>query len=571
MKKTIHLSVLALLCLNYGLKAQTLRRLQGTVYDAATRHALGGASIQLKGSKATATISDSAGRFSLFTSADTGRLSISYIGYRHAEVSFQLSRQNSYAIYLAEDKNELKEVRVLATGYRYIPQSRATGSFAQPNEAMYEARVATDALSKLSGITSGLLFNANTSNSQSGQLDISIRGRSTIFANDQPLIVVDNFPYTGDIAAINPNDIASVTVLKDAATASIWGVRAGNGVIVLTTKKGKLAQPLKIAFSASWSSYAQPRLNYNPNQLGAAAYIDLEQYLFNQGYDDANLANTTTYPAISPVVTLLAAQRAGTLTENELNTALATLRKNNSNAQILHYFYQKANHAQYALNLSGGSAKSSYYCALGYDDDALSLKDNNYQRISLTSQNTFTPISQLALTTGIYLSMSQNQIDHTLSQFSAQVFPYTELADAKGAALPITMNYNTSYIQNAMANGLLDWSYYPLKELGKANNMNTQLQLRLNEGITYTLAKGLKAAIYYQYQNSQGQNKGDESQQSYYTRNLINTYTTLDASGKPIGYPIPLGDILNLGQAATISHQLRAQLSYQLDWKQHTP
>jgi TonB-dependent SusC/RagA subfamily outer membrane receptor len=90
-----------------------------------------------------------------------------------------------------------------------------------------------DVLSRLEDVTSGLIFNRNVEGNTN---DISIRGRSTIFGNARPLIVIDNFPYDGDINNINPNDVESVTVLKDAAAASIWGARAGNGVIVITTK-----------------------------------------------------------------------------------------------------------------------------------------------------------------------------------------------------------------------------------------------------------------------------------------------------------------------------------------------
>ncbi len=90
---------------------------------------------------------------------------------------------------------------------------------------------------------------------------ISIRGRSTIKGNTQPLIVVDNFPFEGDINSINPNDIENITILKDAAAASIWGARAGNGVIVITSKKGRVAKP-SLSFNSNITFSAKPDLFY---------------------------------------------------------------------------------------------------------------------------------------------------------------------------------------------------------------------------------------------------------------------------------------------------------------------
>ncbi|ULT29038.1 TonB-dependent receptor plug domain-containing protein [Sphingobacterium sp. E70] len=96
-------------------------------------------------------------------------------------------------------------------------------------------------LQRLDGITSGLQFvNANGNK----PTDIRVRGLATIQSDASPLIVLDNFPYDGDLASINPNDIENVTILKDAAAASIWGARAGNGVIVITTKRESLIRKL---------------------------------------------------------------------------------------------------------------------------------------------------------------------------------------------------------------------------------------------------------------------------------------------------------------------------------------
>lgn len=569
MKKIILFIVLATLCLNFRAQGQANTYLTGRVTDSIGRP-LGGATIEIKSSQ-TSVSSDERGNFLINVKERKGTLIISFIGYKSVEANFSETEIGPFNITMIGDQSMLKEVSVVSTGYQTIPKERATGSFAQPIKAEFDARVAPDVLSKLNGITSGLVFNANTTATQNEQLDINIRGRSTIFANDQPLIVVDNFPYSGNINNINPNDVESVTVLKDAASASIWGVRAGNGVIVITTKKGKLDQRLKIGFTANLTVFNKPNLNYNPNQLDASSYIGLEQYLFGKGYYDSDITNTTNYPVISPVVQLLANNRDGTLSASDLNSQLNALRSLNVNNQLSKYFYQKATNQQYALTLSGGSNKASYYISTGYDYDLASIKDNGNQRISINSQNTFYPIKNLEITAGINVVQTNTKIDNLLGQVQSRVFPYSQLADANGQPLALSYSYNQSFVQTAPSNGYLDWSYYPLKELGATDNQNKVMNMRLTAGLKYTFIKGLSGEIKYQYENSNGQNRDYQSQQSYYTRNLINQFSVVDVStGKVTGYNLPLGGILNLSNAGTISNNVRGQLNYNYSWKDNS-
>lgn len=455
---------------------------------------LPGATVKIKGGPALAT-TDSNGEFEINNVADSTVLQVSFVGYLTKEIA--VTNANYLTVTLENGSAQLNEVSVVSTGYQTIPKERATGSFAQPNKQMYADRVSTDVLSKLSGITSGLLLNANTLNTKSGKIDLNIRGRSTIFANDQPLVVVDNFPYSGDINNINPNDVESITILKDAAAASIWGVRAGNGVIVISTKQGKLNQPLKIGFNSNLTITNKPDLNYNPNQLDASTYIDLEQFLFNKGFYDSRLNNTTTFPVVSSVVELLASQRTGTITTTDLSNKLNTLRSLNINDQLSKYFYQKATNQQYALNLSGGSNKATYYFSVGYDKNLPSVKENAYQRLTLNTQNTFRPFSRLELNVGLNVIQTNLKTDNTLSQTANSIFPYTQIADEQGQPLPITYGYRQSYITSAPAKGFLDWSYYPLKELGLADNTSKNIDLRITTGAKYTFVKGLNAEVKY--------------------------------------------------------------------------
>jgi len=525
---------------------------------------LSGATIRVNGGHLLATAGNS-GEFALQNIADGSVLQISFVGYIAQDV---VVHGPAYLNIMLQSGNaQLKEVSVLATGYQYVPKERATGSFAQPVKTEFEDRVAPDVLSKLNGITSGLVFNANTTTSKAGN-DINIRGRSTIFANDQPLIVVDNFPYNGDINNINPNDVESVTVLKDAAAASIWGVRAGNGVIVITTKKGKIDQPLHVAFNANITVFNKPDLNYNRNQLDAASYISLEQFLFSKGYYNGNINNTTTGPVISPAVQLLAANRAGSLSAADLNSQLNVLGMLNVNDQLSRYFYQRASYQQYSLSLSGGTKKAIYFFSAGFDRNRSGLVDNARQRITINSANTFYLLKNLELTTGVNIVQADAQNDGTLAAIQTHLFPYSQFAGTSGNPVAIPYQYNQQFIQAEAAKGFLDWSYIPLAELGGSSNTTKTFDARLAGALKYTFVKGLTAEVKYQYENTNGQNRLYQSQQTYYTRNLINQFSIL-SGGQVSGYNVPLGGILSQSNINGLSQNFRGTLTYNRTWTDH--
>ena len=138
---------------------------------------------------------------------------------------------------------------MISTGYQTLPKERATGSFSVVDNELFNSRISTDVISRLDGLVPGVLFDKRLGLEQRFQ----IRGISSLSETDYsltaPLVILDNFPYEGDINSINPNDVESLTFLKDAAASSIWGAKAGNGVVVITTKKASYNQPFKVSIS----------------------------------------------------------------------------------------------------------------------------------------------------------------------------------------------------------------------------------------------------------------------------------------------------------------------------------
>ena len=465
------------------------------------------------------------------------------------------------------------EIKVVSTGYQLIPKERATGSFDQPDKTMFNSRVSTDVLIKLEGITGGLLFNT-PGITASDDAEISIRGRSTIFANSQPLIVVDNFPYEGDIRNINPNDVENITILKDAAASSIWGVRAGNGVIVITSKQGKLNQPLKISFNSNVTVVRKPDLLYDPGFLNSSDFIDVEKILFNQNFYDASIASG--YEPLTPVVEILRQRSIGILSPAEANLKIDDLRNRDIRNDLSKYFYRKAVNQQYALNFSGGSKKTSYYFSLGYDNNRLSQLKNSYDRITLNSLGMFIPIKNLSFTTGIHYIQNKSETDNTLTNlltaFKGNIYSYASVADELGNLLPVTTQYSPTFSKTATDKGFLNWQFYPLDELRSGSNKRKVNgdDIRIFEKLSYKIIKGLDAEIKYQYQKYSTASKNLARLESFYARNFINMYSAVDANGQVIDYNIKPGAILSLSNSSVESNNIRADLTFNNRWSHQT-
>ncbi len=464
------------------------------------------------------------------------------------------------------DTLAIEEVEI-NTGYQRIPRERATGSFVFLDSALIGRRVSTTITDRLEGITSGLVFNSNI---QAGENEspFSVRGRSTLFANTKPLIIIDNFPYEGDIDNINPNDVASITVLKDAAAASIWGARSGNGVIVITTKSGKLDQPTEIGLTSNVTVGNRPDLYYHP-QLTNVEYIALERDLFGRGFYNGQL-NARPRGILSPAVELLAAHRDDGLPEAELDRQLAELARYDIRDDLSRYFYRPSVAQQYQLHASGGSAVNSFYLSAGYDRNTLPQVGNDYGRVSFQGRNRLLLLKdRLDLTTTFNYTGNSTQTNAVSPGVS---YPYARLVDDDGQALPLynKAGRSRSYVDTAGRGLLLDWAYRPYDDLSARDNQSRLHDLRLNQTITARLLDGLQASAQYQY--NRGTRTGEDLQtvDYYNTRDLINQYLQLDYAGNRITQaPYPVGDILYLRNDAYRAHNLRLQLAYERDWAEH--
>ena len=320
---------------------------------------------------------------------------------------------------------------IVSTGYQDISKERATGSFTTISNKLLNRSVSTGILNRIENVSSGVLFDRRNN----GQPVLHIRGQSTILSDASPLIVVDNFPYEGDINNLNPNDIENVTILKDAAAASIWGSRAGNGVIVITTKKGKEGQPLKLELNSNLTIGDKPDLFYNRNFINSADFIGVEKMLFAQGYYSwqEGYADQT----LSPVVQLLIAERDGKITPAEADSRINALKQIDVRNEISKYFYQKSLNQQYALSLSGGQRQLTYFLSGGFDQNRDNLVRNGLSRVTLHSVTQWHPVQPLDINVGLTYTNSTQRENNTGAALinsggGKGLYPYAQLADANG-------------------------------------------------------------------------------------------------------------------------------------------
>ena len=496
-------------------------------------------------------------------SGDNGEFKVS-VRYAGAHLLFSMVGYELKDVALPEPGKDLQvqleshvgtlEVVTVHTGYQDQRKLNTTGSFDVVDNDLLNRRVAPNILDHIDGVTSGVIFNKNIGQG-TNQATISVRGRSTIFGNPNPLIIVDNFPYNGDINNINPADVENITVLKDAAAAAIWGAFAGNGVIVITTKKGKAGQ--RISFTTSQTGSQRVNLYY-PKILSSSDYIDIEQYLFRQKWYDGYFTSPL-YPALTPAVEIFGQRQQGMITADDSMRQINALKQLDTRKDVDKYFYRHGLNSQYALSFSGGNEKDQYYLSAGYDRNLTNLTHNDYDRITLLGNNSYTLVpKKLELTTSLIFAGSTTYLNNS-GNYGVN-YPYAQLADAHGNALPVAYGLRLPYVDSVGGGKLLDWHYRPLDEIRDANNIVHLNDYRINLGLRYCIWKGLEARAYYQYSRTDSNFTQYYSLKTYKARNLINAYTQ-DSAGV-LGFPVPRGGILNESLSTITGNNLRLLLSY---------
>lgn len=530
---------------------------------------LAGASVKITGTNIGTTANEN-GEFSINVK-ETDVLFISFVGYepQSIRVTADVLDRQTVTVRLLANVRELDAVGVtVSTGYQKIPKERATGSFVYLDNKALNRRVGTSVIELLDGNANGIQFDKRTPNQR-----FNIRGYNS-FTFTQPLVVVDNFPYYGDVNDLDPNDIESVTILKDAAAASIWGAKAGNGVIVITRKiakkKSAIGEPLRVDFNSNVTIQEPVDLYYKKN-MTVPELMGVERWLFDKGHYNTRLTNPNKKTIIlSPQVLLLDKLRNNQITQEAADAQIAAWEQQDIRQDYEKYFYRNAVTQQYSLNLSGGGNKHSFMVSGGLVRGLSEMVNAENQRMNLRSLLSFHPLKNLEVSAEMSLlstnstsgSFYSNPI--TVGGGMGSIWPYAQLVDDGGKALAVPMTYNPDYIDTLGGGRFLDWRLRPYDELFNSTRDVRALHNNILVKIGYKPVKNLELSIIYKHERQNGTTEFLKREEAYSTRNMINRFTQLN--GDKITYVVPRGSILEYQHDRMRGNNFRGQLSYNLSW-----
>lgn len=537
--------------------AQTIQKFSGTVISSETNEGIEGATLELKASGQTA-LTHSDGTFSIDLRVKNAVLIVSHIGYK-SKVIMPGSKLSGIVIILEKNEVAMQQV-VVSTGYQQIAKENTTGSFDKIDEKLLNRSTSTDILSRLEG-TAGSVYFSKTSTYP----EIFIRGISTINAGTAPLIVIDNFPYEGDINNINPNDVESITILKDAAASAIWGAKAGNGVIVITTKKGGYNQKSQVVFNANITIQQKPDLFKDRNFLDSKDFIDVEKFLFDNGKYDGDISDQYYWPVLSPVVEILAKQRDGVISQADAGAQINELGQHDVRKDYSKYLYRQSVMQQYSLNFSGGSNTMKYFLSGGLDNNLSNLTGNKSQRGTFFAETTVKPLKKLELNASIHYSFAKEINNSILPDLypaggKSVYYPYAKFADDAGNPLALEKNHRAAFIDTTGGGLLLDWKYNPLQEQQTKDKTSSLQDVLIKGSLKYYFSKSLNAEFSGQLEKSNGDNRAVYNQTTFLTRDLINLFS--ESQDNSILHNLPVGGILDNTSSALSAYAFRGQLNY---------
>ena len=406
--------MMAVLACTFAAYSQT-KTYKGTVVDATNNEPLIGATvIPVGGGQGTATDID--GRFAITVPASVKQVKVSYVGYTPATVNLK----DGMEVRLNSSAENLDDVVVVAYGTQ--KKSSITGAISTVDAEEIAKRPVSSATAALEGVSPGITVTGNYG-SPGEAPTILIRGIGTVNGSTEPLYVVDGVPFGGNISDLNPEDIESMSVLKDAASAALYGNRASNGVILITTKRPK-GEKLSLNFRTSqgWYERAIPEYDRtNVNQFMYAEYWNFANaYLQNQdgAVDRSDLETIHKYVTTNLFTDRLKANYFVERNPDKLYDYNGYLVPGSAIlpevAGDLDWFDQATRHGyrqEYVLNGAGSSNRSDYYFSVSYLGEDGYMKDSSFDRLTGRASMNINPTSWLRA--GYNVNVSHQQYQNT--------------------------------------------------------------------------------------------------------------------------------------------------------------
>ena len=498
--------------------AQT--EISGTVVSSDDGLPVVGASILVVGSQ-TGTATDIDGHFSMSVKAGS-KITVSYIGMK----TQTLTGKANMKIKLDPDGKVMDELMVVAFGTQ--SKSSFAGSAAVVNSADLKKKIATNVADALTGSVPGLQITGGSGAPGSGNADIHIRGIASLYASTSPLIIVDGAPYSASLANIPQDDIESVTVLKDASSAALYGARGAAGVILITTKKGKGKANINV--ETKWGVTSRSVQDYDvftcPDEFMEAYYSQFYNYAIakkgmsreqaNKWVNDNIIENPNFGLQYNPYTLPVGEKLIGL--DGKINPN-ATLGRSYEYKGKKYYIlpddwkneaYRNGFRHEYNVNVSGGESKMSYYSSVGYMKEKGVLENSGFERFSARLKADYQATDWLHLLANVgyihsdresnpYLSNTKSNSNNLASftQYIAPIYPiYVRTLDKNGNPMIETDSYgHPKYDFGVPATNYPGIGARPFSSTGnplganrynKQNVILDQLQGQFNFDITFT-------------------------------------------------------------------------------------
>ncbi|WP_434037199.1 SusC/RagA family TonB-linked outer membrane protein [Formosa sp. 4Alg 33] len=563
---------------------QNQKVITGQVIDNSTKSPVVGASIYVSSaimgseSKTAGVLNSSMlgtttnfdGEFSLTINTDVKYFLVSFMGYETEKVAVSGTKSN-YTIVLNESEEVLDEI--VLTGYQKIEKRKMTSAYEKIEMSEIEQSGVLSVDHMLAGQISGVVVQP-TSGAPGAPAKIVIRGSATLNGSSDPLWVLDGIPLEGNdipsdfrdkdnidnlqsypIAGLNPEDIESITVLKDASATSIYGARAANGVIVITSKSGKKGA---MRVQANGNVFITQRPDFDKlNLMNSSEKVDFELYL-------ASRSDLTYQQDRGSVARILNSYGEYANFQNNGFSALSLNAQNDINSLKQSQtnwgdeLYQTAINQQYSVSISGGNDDNNYYFSTGIFDEKGTTTGTGQQRYNITLKDNFSINEKLKV--GVALFGSQTKTSSYItgadaytnpSYYSRTANPYLELKDENGEYV-----YDPDLVERSD----LNLNYNVLEERENTNYELVSNSLKAILDVNYKVLKGLQINSQLGLQLDFDKTEKFSDENSYYTRKYEqrSQYNTADGPA----YYMPKGGIIQNWNSDVFQYNWKTTANY---------
>jgi TonB-linked SusC/RagA family outer membrane protein len=544
-------------------QAQKRINVRGVVRDE-SNVPLPDAVIMLKGTHRSV-VTNTEGIFNINDVAPNATLVVMYISYKTLE--YNINGLNYVEMTMEPDTRVLGDIMV--TGYRSISKERTAASFDVITREQLE-KPAINIGSRIIGAAAGVVASMDSD----GNPTFQIRGQSSLYANTQPLVVVDGFPVEGGFASVNPNDVEVVSILKDAAAASIWGARSANGVIVITTKKAKSGEGLKVEFNSFVRAGSKLDLDYVNPLASSAETVEYEKAAFNKWgarFNSTNDFRSYYGAALSQAGIALNEEYLGHISAQQRDAILEQLKTQDNRSQIRDNILAVPLNQQYHLTLSSASERSSNRFSLLLTDNQSNFKKTGSKEYMFNYQNISNVFKWLDFEfSGMFQYRDYNNSGLTLNEIS-ELSPYDMLFNNDGSLARINYGFYWPLMEQNVPMSKFpyaDWTYNPIREADGRDLRTKNLNTRIQTALTVKLIQGLsfKSSLQYEYFNTFNRNYYGED--TYYVRNTVNRAASWNL-GSTVTPNLPKGAILNQSRSQLNGYNFRNQINFNRVFGQH--